>query len=119
MASPPVPTPEYEAICSYKVDLTKRLSTCYKEVAEYLHQSGALTDKQCRAIIGHKDSAEKLMELIIVDIEAPASTLDSFAEFVTAIKKSGNKHFQTFVKEKIEAKRKEIYRGLLRVPQGM
>ncbi len=59
------------------------------------------------------------MDLMIAYIEYPATTLDSFAKFVTAMKKSGNKHFQTFVKEKIEAKRKELYRELLRVPPGM
>ncbi len=98
------------------------LSTCYKEVAEYLHQSGALTHKQCQAIIGIQNqngAAEILMDLMIDDIQNPATTLDSFAKFVTAMKKSGNKHFETFVKEKIESKRKELYRGLLRVPPGM
>ncbi len=121
MASP-THTPEYEAICSCEVDLTKMLSTCYKEVAEYLRQSGALTRKQCQDIIGIQNqngAAEKLMDIMIVYIEAPASTWDSFAKFVTAMKKSGTEHFQTFVKENIEAKRKEIYRKFLRVPPGM
>ncbi len=117
-------TPEYKAIWSCRNELTQMLSTCYKEVAEYLHQSGALTDKQCQAIIGIQNqngAAEIVMGLMIDVIEAPAmaTTLDSFAKFVTAMKKSGNKHLQTFVKEKIESKRKELYRGLLRVPAGM
>ncbi|XP_064395645.1 uncharacterized protein LOC135342738 [Halichondria panicea] len=56
------------------------------------------------------------MDMIIVDIKEPTTTLDAFADLVTAIKNSGNKHFQTFVKEVIESKRKEFYRELLTVP---
>ncbi len=39
-------TPEYKAICSCRVELTEKLSNCFKDVAEYLSQSGALTGKQ-------------------------------------------------------------------------
>ncbi len=112
------PPAEYKTICSCKADLTKKLSTCYKEVAEYLCQSGALTVTQCQTIIRHRDGAKQLMDMIIVDIEDPKATLDSFAYFVTAMKKCGNRFFQDFVKEKIEGKRKEIYRELLQVQPG-
>ncbi len=107
-------TPEYKAICSYRVDLTERLSACFKDVAEYLRQSGALTGKQCQTII----SAEMLMNYVLVDIKDPDTTLDAFAYFVTAMKQSGNTFFKSFVKKKIEAKRKEFYRELLQVPPG-
>ena len=115
-------TPEYEAIRYYKEDLTEKLYGCYKEVAKYLCQQKGLIDNECQRIIGietRKEGAEQLMQLIIVDIKAPANTLDSFADFMTAMKKSGNKHILMFFKEKIEPKRKECYRELLRVPAGM
>ena len=104
------------------MELTKKLSACFKDVAEYLRQSQSLTDDQFQTIIGiqnSQDGAEKLMDMIIVDIKEPTTTLDAFADLVTAIKNSGNKHFQTFVKEVIESKRKEFYRELLTVPPGM
>ena len=94
------------------MDLTKRLSNCFKDVAEYLRQSGALTDKQYRTII----SAEMLLNYVLVDIKDPDTTLDAFAGFVTAMKLSGNTFFKSFVKKKIEAKRKGFYRELLKVP---
>ncbi len=116
----PSATPEYKAICSCRVELTEKLSTCINDVAKYLRQSGALTDDQCQTImISHEDSAKKLMEIIIVDIGDPDTSLDSFAYFLAAIKHSGTKNFQTFVKEKIEAKRKEFYRELLQFSPGM
>ncbi len=111
----PSATPEYEAICSCKVDLTERLSACFKDVANYLSQSGALTDKQCQEI----SSAEMLLNYVLVDIKDPDTTLDAFAGFVTAMKQSGNTYFQTFVRDKIEAKRRDFYRELLQVPPGM
>ncbi|XP_064401100.1 uncharacterized protein LOC135347138 isoform X2 [Halichondria panicea] len=107
-------TPEYKAICSCRVDLTERLSNCFKDVAEYLSQSGALTGKQCQTII----SAEMLLNYVLVDIKDPDTTLDAFAYFVTAMKQSGNTFFKVFVKKQIEAKRKEFYRELLQVPPG-
>ena len=103
------------------MELTEKLSACFKRVAKYLRQSRALTDDQCQTIIGiqnSQDGAEKLMDMIIVDIKEPTTTLDAFADLVTAIKNSGNKHFQTFVKDVIEDKRKEFYRELLQVPPG-
>ncbi len=118
----PSATPEYKAICSCRLELTKKLSSCFKDVAEHLRQSGALTNDQYQTIIGiqnSQDGAEKLMDTIIVDIKEPRTTLDAFADLVTAIKNSGNKHFLTFVKDVIEAKRKEFYRELLTVPPGM
>ena len=101
------------------MDLTKRLSNCFQYVAKYLHQSGALTDIQYQIIIRHRDGAEKLMEIIVVGIKDPDTTLDAFADFVRAMKRSGNKFLQTFVREKIESKRKQLYRELLTVPPGM
>ncbi len=95
------------------MDLTKRLSNCFKDVAEYLRQSGALTGKQCRTIVY---SAEMLLNYVLVDIKDPDTTLDAFAGFVTAMKLSGNTFFKSFVKKKIEAKRKGFYRELLKVP---
>ncbi len=112
-------TPEYLAICSCRVELTDKLSACIQDVAKHLRQSGALTDRQCQTIIRHEDGAEKLMDWIIVDIKEPKTTLDAFADLVTAIKNSGNKHFLTFVKDMIEEKRKEFYRELLTVPPSM
>ena len=100
-------TAEYKAIRSCREDLTKKLSTCVNEVAKHLRQNGALTDEQCQAIISAEDGAEKLMKIIIVFIEDPVSTLDSFAYLVTALKKGGNRFFQEFVKDKIEAERRE------------
>ncbi len=117
----PSATPEYKAICSCRVELTEKLSACFKRVAKYLRQSGALTDDQCQTIIGiqnSQDGAEKLMEFIIVDIRDPDTTMDSFDCFVAAIKQSGNRFFLDFVKDKIEAKRKKFYRELLHVPPG-
>ncbi|XP_064395583.1 uncharacterized protein LOC135342701 isoform X2 [Halichondria panicea] len=109
-------TPEYKAICSCRVVLTDKLSACIQDVAKHLRQSGALTDRQCQTIIHHEDGAEKLMDMIIVDVKEPDTTLDAFSDLVTAIKNSGNKHFLTFVKDVIEEKRKEFYRELLTVP---
>ena len=112
-------TPEYRAINNCRVELTEKLCTCFKGVAEYLCQSGELNDKQCQEIIYSKDGAEKLMKSIIIDIKNPKSAMDSFANFVTAIKKSGTENFQIFVKEEIEAERKKFYRKLLTVRPGM
>ncbi len=115
----PLATPEYKTICSYQMILTLKLSNCFQYVAKYLHQSGALTDKQYRTIIRHRDGAEKLMEIIVDGIKDPDTTLDAFADFVRAIKRSGNKFLQTFLREEIESKRKQLYRELLKVPPGM
>ncbi len=112
-------TAEYKAIRSCREDLTKKLSTCVNEVAKHLRQNEVLTDDQCQTIIRQKDGAEKLMEIIIVFIEDPDSALDSFAYLMTALKKCGNRFFQEFVKDKIEAERREIYREFLQVPHGM
>ena len=102
-------TPEYKAISSCRRDLTEMLSNHFKEVAECLRDSGALTSNQCEEIIESrtpKASAHRLIDMIIVDIKS--NPLDVFAEFVTAMKSSGNKHFKDFVKDVIEAKRKEL-----------
>ena len=112
-------TPEYKAICSCRVELTEKLSACIQDVAKYLRQSGELTNSQCQTIVRHEDGAEKLMDMIIVDVKEPKTTLDAFTDLVTAIKDSGNKHFLTFVKDVIEEKRKEFYRELLTVPPSM
>ncbi len=78
-------------MASCRVDLTERLSNCFKDVAEYLSQSGALTGKQCQEII----SAEMLLYYyVLVDIKDPDTTLDAFAYFVTAMKQSGNTFFK-------------------------
>ncbi len=115
-------TPEYKAISSCRVDLTERLSNCFKDVTEYLRQSETLTDNQCEEIIESgsrppKVSARRLIDMIIVDIKS--DPLDVFAEFVTAMKSNGNKRFIDFIKKNIEAKRKELYRELLQLPPGM
>ncbi len=116
----PADTPEYKAISSCRMDLTERLSTRFKEVAERLRDSGALTDSQCDEIIesgSPKASARRLIDMIIVNIKI--DPLEVFAEFVTAMKSSGNKRFKDFVKKNIEAKRKQLYRELLKIPPGM
>ncbi len=95
------------------------LSPYVNEVAIDLRQSGALNDSQYQTIIHHENGAEKLMDMIIVDIKEPKTTLDAFADLVTAIKKIGNKYFLIFVKNTIEARRKEFYRELLQVPPSM
>ena len=112
--------PEYKAIDSCRRDLTEMLSTCFKEVTERLRDSGALTNNQCEEIIESrppKASARRLIDMIIVDIKS--DPLDVFAEFVTAMKSSGNTRLKDFVKEKIEAKRKELYKELLQIPPSM
>ena len=113
-------TPEYKAISSCRMDLTEMLSIHFKEVAERLRDSGALTNNQCEEIIESrppKASARRLIDMIIVDIKS--DPLDVFAEFVTAMKSSGNPRFKKFVEENIEARRKELYRELLQIPPGM
>ncbi len=113
-------TPEYKAINNCRVDLTERLSNYFKEVAERLRENETLTNNQYDEIIefrNPKASAHRLIDMIIVDIKS--DPLDVFAEFVTALKSSGNKHFKDFVKNTIEAKRKKFYRELLEVPLGI
>ena len=113
-------TPEYKAIDSCRTDLTEMLSTCFKKVANRLRDSGELTKDQCKIIIEARSpeaSADMLIDTITVYIKS--NPLDVFAEFVTAMKSSGNKHFKDFVKKNIEAKRKELYRELLQIPPGM
>ncbi len=95
------------------------LSNYFKDVAERLRDSETLTDNQCYEIIesgNPKACAHRLIEMIIVNIKS--NPLEVFDEFVRAMKSSGNKHFRDFVKENIEAKRKE-YRELLQIPPGM
>ncbi len=115
-------TLEYTVIRSCRMDLTKKLTKYYKEVARYLCQSGELTDRQCQTITftqNPEDGAERLVEMIFVDINDPNAALNTFANFVKAIKQNGNEAFKTFVEDKLEVKRKELYRKLLIVPPGM
>ena len=112
-------TPEYKAINTCDL-LKEKLSIFFKDVAECLRLSETLTNNQYDEIIEcgtPKACAHRLIDMIIAYIKS--DPLDVFAEFVTALKSSGNKRFKDFVKEKIEAKRKELYRELLQIPPGM
>lgn len=108
-------TPEYKSISCNRQQLEDQLSTCLKEVAGRLRQSDMLTESQYHDIISNTDAM--IGTGIVIDIiltSIALEPLESFFEFMDALKKSGNKYFRRFVEGEIEVKRKQLYRELLR-----
>ena len=112
----PTNSPEYRAIRQNRQALEEQLSSCFKQVAALLCQKEILTDGRCTEISKPGNGPKMLVGDVLLGVKV--TPVESFAEFVDALKRSGNKPFRTFVSDSIEKQRKTFYRELFRVETG-
>ena len=113
MCSDSMNTPEYQAISRNRHDLETFLSSIFKETSARLRDNDYLTAAQHDAIVASTshDGCFKLVEAVLESIKIDPVT--SFVEFIGIAKSCGNRFLRKFIENKIEAKRKEMYRSLL------
>ena len=111
-------TPEYQAISRNRHDLETFLHSFFKEISARLRDSDYLTPAQHDAIVGSttENGCSKLAEAVLESIKIDPVT--SFVEFIDVAKFYGNRFFKKFIEDKIEAKRKEVYRSLFECSSG-
>ena len=111
-------TPDYQAISRNRHDLERFLHPFFKEISARLRDNDYLTAAQHDVIVGSatENGCSKLVEAVLESIKIDSVT--SFVEFIDVSKSCGNRFFRKFIEEKIEAKRKEVYRSLFECSSG-
>ena len=111
-------TPEYQAISRNRHNLERFLHSFFKEISARLRDNDYLTVAQHDVVVGStsENGCSKLVEAVLESIKIDSVT--SFVEFIEISKSCGNRFFRNFIEEKIEAKRKEVYRSLFECSSG-